>query len=543
MVRGLVTAGAVLVSTLAIPGTAHAAGPTVKDAYSDQADWSVIDVRLNYSGEIDKITASLRPVGSGETDTPVATVTDFKQTYYTSSWEGVWSSQPVHLDTLGDYTIDIEATNTAGETTVQKNAGTLKYQKQPVISGFTVTPLTPDIEHRTVTGEGDLVLRDPSTRETVPLPGASVDLRLGQNGDLTVTSDEAGHFSASRELTDGGGWAWATYNGDLGYATVYPWLDIRTQPAKTRFVLDKDKRNFHVTSGQKIAVTGTLQYLSGDQWKPLAGVPVELDYRDGSITDASEDTTDADGRFTLEKYPYGRKTVYEVGFPAYPYNAWIERTAKVEVPVWTTATTDFTEFTARIDEYARLEITGSLRAAGRDTGGSVNVDVQYSADGRTGWTTKKTLRTQLDSQFIVEDLPGHTDGYWRLRYAGSAAKDMKGSVSDSLRRNRALTRVKDGNASPEPVYKGRTITVKGVLQERKVGSTSWTAYGDKKVQILFRPKGESGWYLMSTVTTKASGSFSKGFTAQQDGTWVAVHLYPDGKHFVGSGTEDYVDVR
>ncbi|MFJ2233066.1 hypothetical protein [Streptomyces sp. NPDC087859] len=543
MVRGLVTAGAVLVSTLAIPGTAHAAGPTVEEAYSDQADWSVIDVRLHYSGTIDKVTASLRPVGSSETDAPVATVTGFTQKYWTSSWEGVWASQPVHLDTLGDYTIDVEATNTAGETTVQKNAGTLRYRKQPVVDGFTVTPLTPDIEHRTVTGEGDLVLRDPSTRETVPMPGASVDLHLGQSGDLTVTTDEAGHFSASRELTDGGGWAWATYDGDLGYATVYPWLDITPKTAKTRFVLDKDKRSFHVTAGQKVSVTGTLQYLSGDAWKPLAGIPVEMDYRDGSTSDATEATTDADGRFTLEKYAYGRETVYEVGFTPYPHNPWIERSAKVEVPVRTTATTEFTEFTARLDEYARLDVTGIVAARGRDTGDSLNVDLQYSADGRTSWTTKKTLKTQLDHQFIVEDLPGYTDGYWRLRYAGSAAKDIKGTVSDSLRRNRALTRVKDANASPEPVYKGRTITVKGVLQERKAGSTSWTAYGDKKVRILFRPKGKSTWYLMATVTTKTSGSFSKGFTAQQDGTWVPVFLYPDSKHFVGSGTEDYVDVR
>ncbi|MEU5887611.1 hypothetical protein ABZ835_12335 [Streptomyces sp. NPDC047461] len=47
------------------------------------------------------------------------------------------------------------------------------------------------------------------------------------------------------------------------------------------------------------------------------------------------------------------------------------------------------------------------------------MDIQYSADGRTGWTTKKTLKTQLDHQFTVDDLPRYTDGYWRLRYAGS----------------------------------------------------------------------------------------------------------------------------
>jgi hypothetical protein len=537
--RGLVTAAAVLFSTLAVPGTAHAVGPNVEEAYSDQADWSVLDVRLNYSGDIDKITASLRPVGSSESETPVATVTDFKQTYYTSAWEGVWSSQPIHLDTLGDYTVDVEATNSAGETTVRKNAGTLRYRKQPVISGFSVTPTAPTIDDKTVTAVGDMVVRDPSTRETVPLPGASVDLRLGQNDETTAVTDEAGHFSVSRELTEGG-WAWAQYNGDLGYATV-PWVAITPQAAPTRFVLDKS--SYHVTAGDKINVTGTLQYQSGTEWKPLSGIPLEMDYKDCTTCSPVEATTDANGRFSFVKYPYGSKSVFEVAFPPYPYNPWIRRTATADVTVAVTATTKFTEFTARLDEYAQLEVTGILDVIGRDTSDAVSVDIQYSANGTSGWTTKKTVKTSFGSQFIVEKLPGYTDGYWRLRYAGSTTKDIKGTVSKSLRKNRALTRIKDANASPEPVSKGRTITVKGVLQERKAGTSTWKAYGGKKVQILFRPKGKSTWYLMATVTTKTNGSFSKGFKAQQDGTWVPVHLYPDSKHFVGSGTEDYVDVR
>ncbi|WP_329366704.1 hypothetical protein [Streptomyces sp. NBC_01483] len=83
--RGVVTACAVLAATLAIPGTAHAAGPNVKNAYSDQAYWSVLDVRLNYSGSIDKITAKLRPVGDSGSDAPVATITDFTHPYDYSS--------------------------------------------------------------------------------------------------------------------------------------------------------------------------------------------------------------------------------------------------------------------------------------------------------------------------------------------------------------------------------------------------------------------------------------------------------------------------
>ncbi|MFF8729865.1 hypothetical protein ACF073_25755 [Streptomyces sp. NPDC015171] len=533
----MVTAGAVLAATLALPGTAHAAGPNIMDVNSDQADWSVLDVRLNHSGEVSKIVAKLRPAGGSEDDAPAATITDFTKRYESSPWDGVWASQPIHLDALGDYTVDVEATDGSGETTVERNAGTLHYQKQPVFSGFSVTPAEPDIEHKTITVSGDMAVRDPSTRETVPLPGATMDLRL-DGGDTTVVTDDAGHFSLAHE-TEEGGWTYADYNGPLGYATS-SWIGVHPKAAPTRLVLDKS--SYHVTAGAKIDVTGTLQYQSGTAWKPLSGIPLQMDYKDCTTCSPVEATTDANGRFTFTRSPYG-KSVYEVAFPPYPYQPFLQRTATADVTVAVTATPKFREFTARLDEYAQLDVTGIVDLVGRDTNDRIGVDIQYSPNGRTGWATKKTVQTTNGSQFIVEKLPGYTDGYWRLHYAGSAAKDIKGGDSSSLRRNRALTRVKDAGASPEPVRKGRTITVKGVLQERAAGSGTWKAYGAKKVQILFRPKGAKSWYLMSTVTTKSNGSFGKGFTARQDGTWVPVFLHPDGKHFVGSGAEDYVDVR
>ncbi|MGW9129340.1 hypothetical protein [Streptomyces sp. NPDC055681] len=105
---------------------------------------------------------------------------------------------------------------------------------------------------------------------------------------------------------------------------------------------------------------------------------------------------------------------------------------------------------------------------------------------------------------------------------------------------RTPTRITDGNASPEPVHKGRTITYKGKLQ--KYTSGAWKAYADQKVKILFRPKGSSTWYDMGNTYTRSDGTFSKGFTASKDGTWVAVLLYPNSTHLVSSGREDYVDV-
>ncbi|MFE7764833.1 hypothetical protein [Streptomyces sp. NPDC057438] len=544
--RGLVTAGAVLLSTFAIPGTAHAAAPVVQEASSDSADWSVIDVRLGHGSaageDVKKITAKLRPLGSADTDTPVATVTEFTQTYFASSWEGTWSSPPVHLDTLGEYTIDVEATTSGGETTVRQNAGVLRYQKQPVISDFSVTPTEPTIDDKVVTATGDLLLRDPSTRATEAMPGAPVDIDLGDSVEETVTTDDQGHFSLAREVSEGG-WVRARYRSDLGYATV-PVIGIRPKAAPTRLFLDKS--SFHVVANAEMKVTGRLEYRSGTEWKPLAGIPLELDYKNSHITDATEATTDTAGRFTFVRRVYGN-TTFEVGFPPYPYNPWIQRTATADVTAKVTSTSRFTEFTAAQNEHAQLDVTGIVDLSGNYYSGRIKVGIQYSADGKTGWKTKKTVTTGFGSQFIVEGLKGSPDGYWRLRYAGDTKRDFRGTTSKAVRKVKALTRIKGAGASPEPVRKGGTLTVKGVLQEAKpastVGWTSWKAYGGKRVQILFRPRGEKSWYLMGTVKTKANGSFAKGIKAPMDGTWVPVHLEPDSKHFAGAGAEDYVDAR
>jgi hypothetical protein len=366
-----------------------------------------------------------------------------------------------------------------------------------------------------------------------------VDVRFDQNAHVTAVTDDTGHFSLSRETT-AGGWTYAQYDGDLGYA-LSSGVDVDPQASPTRFVLDKS--SYHVTVNDEFTVTGTLQYQFGGVWKPLSGSIVKMDYKDCSTCSPLESTTDANGRFSFVRPARGYKSVYEMAIQPYPYNPFIKHDATAEVTVATTATTRFTEFTARLDAYARLDVTGSVDLVGRESRDPIAVAIQYSADGRTGWTTKKTVQTTNSSQFVVENLPGYTDGYWRLHYAGSTTKDIKGGDSASLRRNRALTRIKDANASPEPVTKGRTITVKGVLQERAAGSTTWKAYGGKEVVILFRPKGKTTWYHMSFVVTKSDGSFSKGFKAQQDGTWMPVFVKADTKHFVGEGRDDYVDVR
>lgn len=88
------------------------------------------------------------------------------------------------------------------------------------------------------------------------------------------------------------------------------------------------------------------------------------------------------------------------------------------------------------------------------------------------------------------------------------------------------TRFVHFNASPEPVRKGRTITVAGSLQRMypyKYPSAGYIAYKGTSVRIEFRTKTGS-YSRVATVTTSSTGHFSKHFKASRDGCWRARFL-------------------
>ncbi|MFB4316529.1 hypothetical protein [Actinomadura sp. 21ATH] len=96
------------------------------------------------------------------------------------------------------------------------------------------------------------------------------------------------------------------------------------------------------------------------------------------------------------------------------------------------------------------------------------------------------------------------------------------------------------NASPEPVRKGGTITVKGRL-DRLVGSWKPAAAG-AAVSVQFKASGSSTWTTMAGIKTDSTGWFGKTFTASKDGAWRAV--YNGSSTYLGVvGPGDHVDVQ
>ncbi|WP_416980795.1 hypothetical protein [Streptomyces sp. T028] len=98
------------------------------------------------------------------------------------------------------------------------------------------------------------------------------------------------------------------------------------------------------------------------------------------------------------------------------------------------------------------------------------------------------------------------------------------------------------NATPEPVKKGGTLTVKGKLTRANWEEGTYTGYKGQKATLQFRAKGASSYTAVKTITSGTGGALSTTVKASKDGYYRFT--------FAGTATTaakttagDYVDVR
>ncbi|MFB7245471.1 hypothetical protein CW362_10575 [Streptomyces populi] len=98
------------------------------------------------------------------------------------------------------------------------------------------------------------------------------------------------------------------------------------------------------------------------------------------------------------------------------------------------------------------------------------------------------------------------------------------------------------DASPEPVTKGRTITVTGKVTRANWSTKKYDAYSGRTVSLQFRAKGADTFKTVKKATTSGTGSLKATVTATVDGSYRWVYY---GNSTTGAATSaaDYVDVR
>ncbi|MFE2422773.1 hypothetical protein [Streptomyces hokutonensis] len=135
-----------------------------------------------------------------------------------------------------------------------------------------------------------------------------------------------------------------------------------------------------------------------------------------------------------------------------------------------------------------------------------------------------------------------TAGPWKL-FLGAFDLYLNISIDDDVSRpsiKRAATLT--ANASPEPVKKGKTITVTGKLSRANWTTGKYAGYATQPVKLQFRKKGSSTYTTLKTVKTSSTGTLSTTTKAGSDGYYRFVFA---GTTTTGAATApgDFVDVR
>ncbi|MET7676912.1 hypothetical protein [Streptomyces seoulensis] len=184
---------------------------------------------------------------------------------------------------------------------------------------------------------------------------------------------------------------------------------------------------------------------------------------------------------------------------------------------------------------------------------SATVEGDDFASCKVATSTTLTCTGTIDVYPSDGDLTAADAGKWSLAaeatafngqnpskpdYSKVGFKDQGGMGTTSLLRYSKLTT----DASPEPVKKGKTITVTGTLTRASWDYNKYYGYGAQSVQLQFVKKGSTTWSTLKTVKTDANGKLKTTVTASVDGAFRYVYAGVSTTAAVTSGG-DAVDVQ
>ncbi|MFF2126024.1 hypothetical protein ACFVW1_11540 [Streptomyces olivochromogenes] len=98
------------------------------------------------------------------------------------------------------------------------------------------------------------------------------------------------------------------------------------------------------------------------------------------------------------------------------------------------------------------------------------------------------------------------------------------------------------DATPEPVKKGKTLTVKGALTRADWETSKYSGYTGQPVALQFKAKGATAYKTVKTVTSGSKGALTTTVKASADGSYRYSFA---GTTTTGAATAtgDYVDVQ
>ncbi|MGW2786358.1 calcium-binding protein [Streptomyces populi] len=171
--------------------------------------------------------------------------------------------------------------------------------------------------------------------------------------------------------------------------------------------------------------------------------------------------------------------------------------------------------------------------------------VATSSNHRATCTVVSATTSNCKSTFEMEpkyNLVNSVAGGWKV-WAIATGKDADYTQKDNakgfqVQRYSKLT----ANASPEPVKKGKTVTVTGALTRASWDAGKYYGYGTQSVKLQFRKKDSSTYTTLKTIKTDSAGNLKTTTTATVDG-YFRYSFAGTSTTSTVSATGDYVDVQ
>lgn len=465
----------------------------------------------------------------------------------------VWNqSAPFVLDDMGMYDLDVVVHKGGADEKEHRYAGQpFAYADKPRFTDLKSSTPQLSYERRSGKASGTLVAEHPRTHEVKPLADAPVELVRQTGGGSyepeNLTTDGAGRFATlfrfdGRESSPALEARFNTTSGAQNHSARRTLaLPVRATPMKV--TVRQPAGGITGRYGSKVPVQAALTWTAADGTvRPLTNVAAYLTNENCTDRcDVDYDGTDANGVADLS-YPVTRDGSVRVSLDAYYNGGWFSGGTSASLAVDATHTTDFTPLTVTSDKNRTITVSGQLavRQGSASAGAKATVDVQISADGKTGWKTVKTFTTAFGTTFSqqLKHTAEQDRHYIRLRYAGATDIGPSARMKQLTRRTTQIVR---DNLAPEQVPAGTRITASGYLQAKS--GTAWLPLANQKVYVYFKADAAgSAWTYQGSAMTAANGSFSTKVTARRDGVWQIRYLNATDPYYVGTGREDHVEV-
>jgi hypothetical protein len=99
------------------------------------------------------------------------------------------------------------------------------------------------------------------------------------------------------------------------------------------------------------------------------------------------------------------------------------------------------------------------------------------------------------------------------------------------------------NATPEPVMKGKTLTITGSLKRANWETRAYTGYGAQTVALQYRSKNSTVYKNVKTVKTDSKGTLRTTVKAGADGYYRYQYTANPTSTSEATSVGDFVDVR